>query len=289
MRCAPPLDSTPVETPDAQPRQRPDYPIVGIGCSAGGLEALGVLLSGAPPDSGMAFIVVQHLDPEHPSNLPELLQRDTPMPVVEASDGMLVRPDCVYVIPPNKDLSLLHGALHLLDPTEKRGLRLPIDFFLRTLAADRQERAIGVILSGMGSDGMAGLAAIKEKGGLTLAQDPASARADSMPASAIKAGVVDIVAPADAQRYGLIDAQMGRDEALRHFAEKAGVDPNNTRLVQSAGSSLLNQLFGADARPLGVSPAVKPTGGQPARASAAICATSVKPVALHGDLSAFCG
>ena len=98
-----------------------------------------------------------------------------------------------------------------------------------------------------------------------------------------------LFAPADAQRYGLIDAQMGRDEALRHFAEKAGVDPNNTRLVQSAGSSLLNQLFGADARPLGVSPAVKPTGGQPARASAAICATSVKPVALHGDLSAFCG
>jgi two-component system CheB/CheR fusion protein len=125
----------------------PDFPIVGIGCSAGGLEALGVLLSGAPPDSGMAFIVVQHLDPEHPSNLPELLQRDTPMPVVEASDGMLVRPDCVYVIPPNKDLSLLHGALHLLDPTEKRGLRLPIDFFLRTLADDRQENAVGVILS----------------------------------------------------------------------------------------------------------------------------------------------
>ena len=102
----------------------PDFPVVGIGCSAGGLEALGGLLSGAPPDSGMAFIVVQHLDPEHPSNLPELLQRDTPMPVVEAGDGMLVRPDCVYVIPPNKDLSLLHGALHLLDPTEKRGLRL---------------------------------------------------------------------------------------------------------------------------------------------------------------------
>ena len=109
----------------------PDFPIVGIGCSAGGLEALGALLGSSPPDSGMAFIVVQHLDPEHPSNLPELLQRDTPMPVVEASDGMLVRPDCVYVIPPNKDLSLLHGALHLLDPTEKRGLRLPIDFLDR--------------------------------------------------------------------------------------------------------------------------------------------------------------
>ena len=198
MRCAPPLDSTPVETPDAQPRQRPDCPIVGIGCSAGGLEALEALLGHVPDGTGMAFVIVQHLDPEHVSTLPEILQRITPMPVIEVAEGMVVAPEHVYVIPPNKDLSLLGGVLHLLDPTAQRGLRLPIDFFLRTLAADRQERAIGVILSGMGSDGMAGLAAIKEKGGLTLAQDPASARADSMPASAIKAGVVDIVAPADA-------------------------------------------------------------------------------------------
>lgn len=175
---------------------QPDFPIVGIGCSAGGLEALDALLGGAPADSGMAFVIVQHLDPQHVSNLPELLQRVTQMPVLEAGERMVVRPDCVYVIPPNKDLSLLNGVLHLLDPTEKRGLRLPIDFFLRTLADDSQHRAIGVILSGMGSDGMLGLGAIKEKGGLTLAQEPADARADSMPGSAIEAGVVDIVAPA---------------------------------------------------------------------------------------------
>ncbi len=174
-----------------------DFPIVGIGCSAGGLEALEALLSHVPADCGMAFVIVQHLDPQHTSNLPELLQRATPMPVVEAGERMEVRPDCVYVIPPNKDLSLLRGVLHLLDPAEKRGLRLPIDFFLRTLADDRQDKAIGVVLSGMGSDGMLGLGAIKEKGGLTLAQDPASAKADSMPGSAIKAGVVDIVAPAE--------------------------------------------------------------------------------------------
>lgn len=171
-----------------------DFPIVGIGCSAGGLEALEAFFSHTPCDTGMAFIIIQHLDPSHLSSLPQLLQRITPMPVVEAADRMPVHPDCVYVIPPNKDLSLLHGVLHLLEPTERRGLRLPIDFFLQTLADDQRENAIGVILSGMGSDGVHGLAAIKAKSGLTLAQEPTSAQADSMPKSVIKAGIVDIVA-----------------------------------------------------------------------------------------------
>jgi chemotaxis methyl-accepting protein methylase len=174
-----------------------DFPIVGIGCSAGGLEALEKFLRNVPAGSGMAFVVVQHLDPLHVSALPGLLQRFTAMRVVEVEDRMAVAPDCVYVIPPNKDLSLLHGRLRLLEPFAPRGLRLPIDFFLRSLAEDRQERAVGVILSGMGSDGVFGLRAIKEKGGLTLAQEPASAQAESMPRSAIEAGVADIVAPAE--------------------------------------------------------------------------------------------
>ncbi|MBS1157809.1 MAG: chemotaxis protein CheB [Proteobacteria bacterium] len=172
----------------------PLFPVVGIGCSAGGLEALEAFLSHVPSASGLAFVVVQHLDPSHSSALPDLLQRVTTMPVAEAGDRMLLAPNRVYVIPPNKDLSVLHGVLHLIDPVERRGLRLPVDFFLRSLAADRQERAIGVILSGMGSDGMLGLAAIKEQSGLTLVQEPKSAQADSMPRSAIKAGAVDIVA-----------------------------------------------------------------------------------------------
>jgi chemotaxis methyl-accepting protein methylase len=171
-----------------------DFPIVGIGCSAGGLEALEAFLRNVPADSGIAFVIVQHLDPSHTSALAELLQRVTSIPVAEAVDRMKLAPDHVYVIPPNKDLSLLHGVLHLIKPTERRGLRLPVDFFLRALADDRQQQAIGVILSGMGSDGMLGMAAIKEKSGLTLAQEPASAKADSMPNSAIRAGVVDIVA-----------------------------------------------------------------------------------------------
>jgi len=174
------------------------FPIVGIGCSAGGLDAVEKLLSHVPAESGMAFVIVQHLDPEHTSALPELLQRVTAMPVVEAEDRMVVKPDCVYIIPPNKDMSLLRGELHLFAPVAPRGLRLPIDFFLRTLAEDRGENAVGIILSGMGSDGVFGLRAIKDKTGLTLAQDPASAQADSMPRSAIDAGLADIVAQPEA-------------------------------------------------------------------------------------------
>lgn len=174
------------------------FPIIGIGCSAGGLEALEKFLSHVPAASGMAFVIVQHLAPEHVSALPELLQHHTLMPVVEITDGMVVRPNCVYTIPPAKDLTLLHGMLYLLEPNAPRGLRLPIDFFLRTLAEDCKERAVAVILSGMGSDGVFGLRAIKANGGLTLAQDPASAQADSMPRCAIKAGVTDIVAPPEA-------------------------------------------------------------------------------------------
>lgn len=203
--------SAPTET---GARRSIDFPIVGIGCSAGGLEALEALLRHVPVNSGMAFIVIQHLDPSHPSQLPELLQRFTPMVVSEAGNGMAVKPDCVYVIPPNKDLSLLHGTLHLLEPTERRGLRLPIDFFLRTLAEDLQEKAIGIVLSGMGSDGMLGLSAIKEKSGLTLAQEPATAKADSMPRSAITAGVVDIVGPPEALPTRIVDYLMRVPPAL---------------------------------------------------------------------------
>ncbi len=173
------------------------FPIVGIGASAGGLEALEQFLSHVPKRSGMAFVIVQHLDPTHQGHLPELLQRATAMKVIQIKDLTRVRPDCVFVIPPNKDLSLLHGVLHLLEPTAPRGLRLPIDFFFRSLAQDRQEQSVGVILSGMGSDGTLGLRAIKEKAGVALVQEPATAKFDSMPRSAINAGLADIVAPVD--------------------------------------------------------------------------------------------
>lgn len=173
------------------------FPIVGIGASAGGLEALEHFLRHVPVRSGMAYVIVQHLDPTHQGVMPELLQRATGMKVLQVKDRTRVQPDYVYVIPPNKDMSLLHGVLHLLPPAAPRGLRLPIDFFLRSLAQERQEASIGVILSGMGSDGTLGLQAIKEKAGLVLVQDPATAKFDGMPRSAIDAGLADIIAPVE--------------------------------------------------------------------------------------------
>lgn len=188
----------PASPPDTLPAQKnAGFPIVGIGASAGGLEALELFLSHVPEQSGMAFVIVQHLDPTHKGIMPELLQRATRMEVFQAADRMEVQQDCVYVIPPNKDMSILHGLLYLFEPGAPRGLRLPIDFFLCSLADDRKERSIGVILSGMGSDGTLGLRAIKEKAGLALAQEPASAKFDSMPRSAIDAGLIDLVAPVE--------------------------------------------------------------------------------------------
>ncbi|MBF0480635.1 MAG: PAS domain-containing protein [Desulfovibrionaceae bacterium] len=172
------------------------FPVVGIGASAGGLEALELFLSAVPDNSGLAYVVVQHLDPTQKGVMAELLQRLTRMPVAQAKDRMQIQPDHVYVIPPNKNISIIHGKLHLFVPVEARGLRLPIDFFFRSLAEDQGKSGIGVILSGMGSDGMLGLRAIKEKGGAGFAQDPATAKFDSMPRSSIDAGLADVVAQA---------------------------------------------------------------------------------------------
>lgn len=181
----------------AKNHERPTY-IVGIGGSAGGLEAFEQFISAVPPDTGMAFVVVQHLDPNYKAKLPELLQRGTALPVLQVEDGMAVEPNHIYVIPPNKDLSILDGAFQLIDPAGPRGLRLPIDFFFRQLAADQGDKAVGIILSGMGSDGSSGLKAIKEKMGMTMAQIPESAKFDGMPRSAVDTGLVDyILTPAE--------------------------------------------------------------------------------------------
>jgi chemotaxis methyl-accepting protein methylase/PAS domain-containing protein len=173
------------------------FPIVGIGASAGGLEAFEQFLRNMPPDSGMAFVLIQHLDPTHKDILAELLQRVTKMKVFQVKDATKVEPDCVYVIPPNKDMSILHGVLHLLEPFARRGLRLPIDFFFRHLADDQKERSIGIILSGMGTDGSLGLKAIKDKMGMTMVQDPASAKFGGMPGSAVDMGLADYIGRAE--------------------------------------------------------------------------------------------
>ena len=170
--------------------------VVGMGASAGGLEAFEQFFSHLPPHTGLAFVLVPHLEPTHKGMMPELLGRHTAMPVVQAEDGMQVRANSVYVIPPNADLAILHGKLQVFEPVLPRGQRMPIDAFFRYLAADQQEKAIAIILSGMGSDGTLGLKAVKEHFGMVMAQAPPSAKYDSMPRSAINTGMVDYVAAA---------------------------------------------------------------------------------------------
>jgi len=189
----------------ATPPTRSALRIVGVGASAGGLEAIEQLLEQTRAGNGLVFVIIQHLDPTHKGIMPELLQRMTPLKVTQVKDRMTVKPDTVYVIPPNKDMSILHGVLHLFEPTTPRGLRLPIDFFLRSLAMDQREHSVGIILSGMGTDGTLGIKAIKEKGGVVLVQDPATAKYESMPRSAIETGMADYVAPAQELCGKLVD------------------------------------------------------------------------------------
>lgn len=174
-----------------------NFPVVGIGASAGGLAAFEAFFSGIPAlgDPGMAFVLVQHLAPDHNSILTDLIRRYTRMQVFEVEDGMVVMPNCAYIIPPGRDMAFLKGALHLLEPSAPRGQRLPIDFFFRSLAQDQRERAIGIVLSGTGSDGTLGVRAIKGEGGMVMAQNPASTEYDGMPRSAIATGLVDFELP----------------------------------------------------------------------------------------------
>lgn len=172
--------------------------VVGLGGSAGGLEALEQFFANMPPDTGMAFVLVTHMDPDHKGLLAQLIQRTTAMRVCEAEDGQLVESDSVYVIPPNREIVIEGGRLHLRVAGPRSGPRKPIDVFFTSLAKDRGETAVGVILSGMGADGTVGLHAIRDHGGTALVQAPETAAYDSMPRSAIAAGSVDVVAAPEA-------------------------------------------------------------------------------------------
>jgi two-component system CheB/CheR fusion protein len=191
-----PPDRSKVGLPEAN-QATEGFPIVGIGASAGGLASFEAFFSGMPEktDPAMAFVLVQHLAPDHKSVLSELVRRYTRMQVFEVEDGMRVRKNCAYIIPPNRDMAFVNGTLQLLEPSAPRGHRLPIDYFFRSLANDQHERAIGIVLSGSGSDGTLGVRTIKGQGGMVMAQDPDSAEADSMPSSAIATGLVDFVLP----------------------------------------------------------------------------------------------
>lgn len=203
-----------------------DFPIVGIGASAGGLEALEQFFENIPENCGMAFIVIQHLDPNHIGILPELLQRTTTLKVLQVTDRLRVKPNHVYVIPPNKSMSILNGVLHLFEQVQTHGLRLPIDIFFRSLADDKQDKSIGIILSGMGSDGSLGVKAIKEKNGIVLVQEPSSAKYDAMPLSATKAVIANIIAPSNELPAKLI-------AYLKYSLDKSPDDEKDTKSISS--------------------------------------------------------
>ena len=200
------------------------FPVVGIGASAGGLAALKTFFAGVPKDSGVAYVVVVHLSPEHESRLVEILQPHVKIPVRQVTETMALEKDCVYVIPPNANLDAIDTHLRLTDLERRRQERAPIDHFFRTLAETHDGQAIGVVLTGTGSDGALGLRRIKECGGLTIVQDPSEAEYDSMPRSAIASALVDTVLPVKSipqavQRYvhtepRLVVPKDGEDDEL---------------------------------------------------------------------------
>jgi len=234
QRKAPEPDGELTEASATSPPRKPDGPvsIVGIGASAGGLEAVSALLRALPADTGMAFVLVQHLDPTHASMLTEILSRATAMPVVEGGEGMAVQPNHVYVIPPGTTLSVARGVLHVRLRQEGQTRHRPIDDFLHSLAEDQGYRAIGVILSGSNTDGTLGLEAIKAEGGITFAQDE-SAEHGNMPASATAAGCVDFVLAPAAIASELV--RISRHPYVARPSDDAalpGAEPGLTRVLE---------------------------------------------------------
>lgn len=210
-----------------------DFPTVGIGASAGGLEALTALLKARPPDTGLAFVIIQHLNPKHESLLPDLLARSTAMPVRKVKDGILIEPNHVYVIPPNTSLAVVQQTLRLTPREAAVGVRLPIDGFLRSLAENSGSRSIAVILSGTGSDGALGLAAVKSQGGITFAQDEKSAKFTDMPKNAVATGCVDFV--------------LSPEEIGRELAEIAGHPYLNSSSSRSSSDAVaVDKSLGPD-------------------------------------------
>ena len=202
-------------TPDPLVRTRPRlaFPVVGVGASAGGFEAFVALLQGLPTDTGMAFILVQHMDPTHPSLLPSLLAKHCSMPVRQVTDGELIEPNQVYVVPSDARLTVFDGALRLLPRRVSPELHLPIDTFLDSLADECENSAVAVILSGTGHDGTRGVRSIKAEGGVTFAQDVESAKFPQMAASALASGCVDFCLPPAAIAAELV--QISRQPYLR--------------------------------------------------------------------------
>ncbi|MCO5170927.1 MAG: PAS domain-containing protein [Planctomycetes bacterium] len=220
----------------------PTFPVVGVGASAGGLEALQRLFEQAPLDAGLAYVVVQHLSPDFKSLMEELLARHTRLPIRRVVDGMLVEPDRIYLIPPNADMIIASGRLHLTERDPDQALTLPIDLFLRSLAEDVGPRAVAVILSGSGSDGSRGVRAVHEAGGLVVAQDERTAKFDGMPRSALDTGLVDHVLPPEEIPGVLVEHARSRPAQVVLAPRPSPVDPDGLGPM----FALLRRDFGID-------------------------------------------
>jgi two-component system CheB/CheR fusion protein len=210
-----------------QPSDANAFPIVGIGASAGGLEAFTQLISALPADTGMGFVVIQHLDPTHESLTPEILSRTTQMPVLEIKDGMRVLPNHVYIMPSNVSVEIFQGVLSLHPHAEASGSQIGIDSFFQSLATDQRRRAVGIVLSGTASDGTQGLKAIKAEGGLVIVQDPKSAKFDGMPKSAIASGLVDLILPPEEIAHEL--GRISHHPYILATCEAKTIPQNSTR------------------------------------------------------------
>ncbi len=228
-----PLGDEPVAAPTGL-----DFPVVGIGASAGGLAAIKVLLEGLPAQPDMAFVVVLHLSPRHESNAAAILQASTRMPVAQVQGKVGIERNHVYVIPPTHDLAMVDGSLGLIEHDRPRGRHVVIDLFFRTLADAHREQAIGIVLSGTGADGSAGIARLKETGGIVISQAPGDAEYDGMPKSAIATGKVDIVLPVADMPNRLIEIWSNKRRMELPDAGKIGVAAREPASPESAEEAL---------------------------------------------------
>ena len=222
----------PTRTDSAKEPARPELPVAGLVASAGGLDAFKKFFTAMPVDSGIAFVLIPHLDPTHASLMVELLARHTSMPVVEAAEGMAIEPDRVYIIPPNENMTISGGVLRLSGPVDRGSWQTSIDIFLRSLADDQADNAICIVLSGTGTHGTLGLTAVKAAGGMAMVQDPKTAGYPAMPESAIATGLADYVLPVE---------QM--PEALIKYVQHGHVNRERVVAVVDEDPDHLNQLL----------------------------------------------
>jgi two-component system CheB/CheR fusion protein len=221
---------------DKKSKKDKTFPIIGLGGSAGSFSSFEKFFTNMPADSGMAFVIIMHLHPDHKGQLTDLIKRFTAMPVIEATDGLQVQQDHIYIIPPNKDMGIHNRKLLLLSPSRPNGFSQPIDYFLQSLADDQWNRAVGIIFSGMGSDGETGVRMIKEKLGMAVVQDPETAQYNSMPLAAIGTNLVDYVLAPEEMPVKLI-------QYLNHPVLSPKSIPNSTKSVIQNTNSIQKILM----------------------------------------------